>query len=341
MASPYSVQGIKKYIKIPDRRLISGFLNVNMINHNENDGTKDDLAAAVYKKWSGIGEPGTHAYPWNDDAPDADADNRDGMLQTFGDYDVMCFFVGGGMTLHNPVFGTELNQSDLYSAGYLNHSSGDTTWTDGTGGDYQSSEDWFSVLTHKCHHYIKYVPIARFNNAYGHDHADHRRGHPLHKHEITDGSYANLGGAPDEANTYLYSNGTYDTQDSDGTNLSSRSMNSTFGDLSDKTKNTYFTPVDRVKIYGEHDFIIPSHQSTGGNFVYTNGNSSVGNYAHPDGVNTVWNLVVDIGFLGIDENYGGGGAYSADLNWIKTRANVSFFPFGETASFDIADSIFS
>ena len=40
------VQGIKKYIKNPDRRLISGFLTINIIYHNDNDASKDDLAQA-------------------------------------------------------------------------------------------------------------------------------------------------------------------------------------------------------------------------------------------------------------------------------------------------------
>ena len=30
--------------------------------------------------------------------------------------------------------------------------------------------------------------------------------------------------------------------------------------------------------------------------------------------------------------------YQADINWLKSRVNVAFFPFGETASFDISDS---
>ena len=33
-ATGYEIIGVKKYIKIPDRRLISGFLTINIINHN-------------------------------------------------------------------------------------------------------------------------------------------------------------------------------------------------------------------------------------------------------------------------------------------------------------------
>ena len=54
MGAVYETQGIKKYIKIPDRRLISGFLTINIINHSDNDASKDDLASAVYDKWSSL-----------------------------------------------------------------------------------------------------------------------------------------------------------------------------------------------------------------------------------------------------------------------------------------------
>ena len=87
-ATGYEIVGVKKYIKIPDRRLISGFLNVNIINHSDNDSSKDDLASAVFSKWSNLGDPGQFAYPWNGQRS-IEGDDRDGKLQTFGDYDVM------------------------------------------------------------------------------------------------------------------------------------------------------------------------------------------------------------------------------------------------------------
>lgn len=336
MGSVNYVQGIKKYIKIPDRRLISGFLTVNIINHNDNDASKDDLAQAVYDKWSNLGDPGKYAYPWNDNQP-IQGDNRDGKLQTFGDYDVMLFFVGGGMTLHNPTFGTQATQSDLHGAGILSSATGSATWTDGAGSTptYDNSERWFLNDEHKhfCHHYVKYVPLARFNNAYSHNHADHERGHPLKIKKVTGGSYDNLGSSATESHEYLYSNGSYDTEDSTGIGLGRKSLGDFGGDLNDSAKNTYFTPVDRVKIYAEHQFTIPTHTGSGGT-CYSNGNTTNGNYSHPD----VCNLVVDVGFLGVDADYSGSGNYNADIHWMKSRVNVAFFPFGETASFDVSDS---
>jgi len=332
------VQGIKKYIKIPDRRLISGFLTINIINHNDNDASKDDLAQAVYDKWSNLGEPGKHAFPWNDNQP-IQGDDRDGKLQTFGDYDVMLFFVGGGMTLHNPTFGTRATQSDLHGAGILSSPTGPATWTDGAGSTptYDSNERWYLNNEHEhfCHHYVKYVPLARFNNAYSHNNANHERGHPLKIKKVTGGSYDYLGGSVIESHEFLYSNGSYDTKDSADVDLGRKSLGDFGGDLNDNSKNTYFTPVDRVKIYAEHQFTIPTHQNAdGSNICYSNANTTNGNYSHPD----VCNLVVDVGFLGVDADYSGSGNYNADIHWMKSRVNVAFFPFGETASFEVSDS---
>ena len=338
-ATGYEIVGVKKYIKIPDRRLISGFLNVNIINHSDNDSSKDDLASAVFSKWSNLGDPGQFAYPWNGQRS-IEGDDRDGKLQTFGDYDVMLFFIGGGMTLHNPTFGTRATQSDLHGAGIISSDTGPATWTDGAGSTptYDSSERWYLNTEHEhfCHHYVKYVPLARFNNAYSHNHADHKRGHPLKIKKVTGGSYANLGGNATESHEYLYSNGSYDYHDSSNAELGRKSVGDFGGDLNDDAKNTYFTPVDRVKIYAEHQFTIPTHQNgDGSNICYSNGNTTNGNYSHPD----VCNLVVDVGFLGIDQDYSGtGSGYQADINWLKTRVNVGFFPFGETASFEVSDS---
>ena len=45
---------------------------------------------------------------------------------------------------------------------------------------------------------------------------------------------------------------------------------------------------------------------------------------------------------GVDTDYSGSDAtnnYYATDEWIKSRVNVFFQPFGETASFDVADSL--
>ena len=40
-----------RYIKIPDRRLISGFLTINVVSHNDND-DRNDFNQAVHEKHS-------------------------------------------------------------------------------------------------------------------------------------------------------------------------------------------------------------------------------------------------------------------------------------------------
>ena len=41
------VEQVKKFIKMPDRRLISGLLYVNVVNHNNND-SKDDFIQQLH-----------------------------------------------------------------------------------------------------------------------------------------------------------------------------------------------------------------------------------------------------------------------------------------------------
>ena len=92
-------------------------------------------------------------------------------------------------------------------------------------------------------------------------------------------------------------------------------------------------------MYGKHDYTIPTHSNSigdpsSGTFVYTNGNSTVGNYSHQD---DFWSMVVKIKIRGW--NSVGGGTGQSDTEFFKTRTNVMWQPFGETASFNIANSL--
>ena len=47
---------------------------------------------------------------------------------------------------------------------------------------------------------------------------------------------------------------------------------------------------------------------------------------------------IDDKMRGYDDGYSSGGTSQADKEWFKSRTNVFFQPFGETASFDISDN---
>tara|TARA_R100000458_G_C8153355_1_gene160208 strand:- start:110 stop:679 length:570 start_codon:yes stop_codon:yes gene_type:complete len=119
-----------------------------------------------------------------------------------------------------------------------------------------------------------------------------------------------------------------ETQDADGT-------------ISAADGNTYYSPVDTIKIYGKHHLVFESHSTTGsagdGSFrkaySYTSSNA-----AH---VTTFWDLVIDIGLRGSNYQASSGATQqtnNSDASNVKPQINVSFQPFGETASFDISES---
>ena len=149
---------------------------------------------------------------------------------------------------------------------------------------------------------------------------------------LTTQSYATLGHGSAEPFTRIDSSirSTGETQASDGT-------------LSDADGNTYYSPVDTIKIYGKHHLLFESHSTTGSAgsglfrrvYSYTSSNA-----AH---VTTFWDLVIDIGLRGNNpQAVSEGGAEeqtgNADKSNVKPQINVSFQPFGETADFSISDS---
>ena len=99
------------------------------------------------------------------------------------------------------------------------------------------------------------------------------------------------------------------------------------------TGNTYFSPVDKVRIYGSHQFTEDIHyrDPDDGHFVT---NMSAGERAVH--ITTFWDLVIDVGMRGNNASGSAGTHNAATKDIIKTQLNVAFHPFGETADFDIS-----
>lgn len=340
---------VVKYIKFPDRRLVSGFLTVNVVSHDDNDNLDD--ASDEYFTGFGGGEHFETTFPFNGNAPNDP--QRTGFKHSFGDYDCLLFWVAGGMTLHTPSFDTALRQSNLHP-NYISAASGPATWND-TGGAYFDTENWYANVTHPCQHFLKSHLIARINNGYGHiantsttndyykipaitTHQfeyDDNSGQQVTTDNITgDSTNSTTGSRKGKHYRYVVSNGTF-SNDPDGDFVGGPSG---IGDLSDATNNTYFPMVEGVEVYGKHDFTIPTHSDTTGDpstgtMIYTNGNSTVGNYSHQD---NFWSMVIKIKIRGYNPS---GPTGQATHEFFKSRTNVMFQPFGETASFDIANSL--
>ena len=169
-----------KYIKFPDRRLISGFLTINVVSHNDND-SYDDANQYYYDNWgsqpSQIKNP---IQPFNNTQPTDYG--RSGYKHTFGDYDCLLFWVAGGMTLHTPSFDTALRQSNLHP-NYISAASGPATWND-TGGAYFDTENWYVNVTHPCQHFLKSHLISRINNGYGHTDSNYYKNRAILKNSF-------------------------------------------------------------------------------------------------------------------------------------------------------------
>jgi len=359
---------VVKYIKIPDRRMISGLLHINVISHDDNDNI-DDASEYYYANWAGqssqIQKP---TQPFNNQEPKDP--NRTGLKHSMGDYDSLLFFVSGGMTLHEPVFSVgPLSQGYLATNGFINNASGPASWADGTGAfGGTGNENWYTTVTHPCQHFLKYHLISRINNGYGHTVMNdaskkYYKVQPITTHQFeysltgpkflqTDivGSLGNditgdAGSLPDadednsdtrEGNNFrhIVSNGIF-SNDLDGDYVGGIGG---VGDLSVPANNTFFPVVEGVEIYGKHSFNIPQHENVGGaggSFVFSNSDTIQSNYSHQS---NYWSMVIKIKLKGYD-SVTGNGATQATHEFFKSRTNVMFQPFGETASFDIANSL--
>ena len=331
VATPIS---IKKYIKIPPRRLISGFLHINVINHSDND---DKLDAYQWYRDELVNEEEDvgdwwSAQPWYGlAASNFDDEGRANKFLSFGDYDCLLFWVAGGMSLQTPLFtGSALSSGAL--SGYPDTTAG----------------VWYTGIDDYCQNFIKYDLISRMNNGYGHA--------ALMGDEVYNGTVAitknefrsdeiGISGFDSTSTPIDYDTAGGEVPNEHGGNFQkhimscgshSTSANTGDGDidLSTANKNTFFPPVQDVEVYGTHRLNIAT-QTNGATVLY-----SISPTSTPAGYHLTdfWNLVIDIKIRGYDDSYTGGGSSDADKEFFKSRVNVFFQPFGETGNLDISDT---
>ena len=367
------VKQVKKYIKIPDRRLISGLLYVNVVNHVDNDNS-DDFMQEVADA-SSIPDTIGHSNSFSDNASDfhnPGSANRNSYKHSFADYDCFVFYVCGGMSLTGGVFNPHskyvMNMpQDGITRGLLAESGGVTRWT--TDGSFPtgfgaSTQNWDNADVaatwylnaepgDKCSHFVKHHLISRINNGSGHAKADtagalfyKHRGQPQVEYKAS--SIYNEANAPTKTNTNVLSHGVYDIVDTAGTSIGSAGLPTkpgdpeshdsyeqptNLGDFSGDDPNTYYAPVDKIAIYGTHRFEPVSHSTSYGG---GDGNSCYStNHADAVHVTDWWDLVIDIGIRG---NNTSTNSWNTSKQLFKTQTNVFFQPFGETADFDISDT---
>lgn len=354
-APDYHVYQVRKYIKIPDRRLISGLLSVNVGNHVDND-DEDDYIQAVYDNWSGLDASVKNAQPFNNEqtenpgrSPELDAGYPSGPFKhTFADYDCFLFYVCGGMTLHDATVGGPVSGSGLTD--YAN--------TVGT---------WYKDLRHTCQHFVKHHLLSRINNAAGFNIGGANpfsdtfmNGTPVttNTYEVEEEDYtsdsATIVPTSFQNQTqsrrglwtrHILSHGNYDTYDTLGADINSGPGNGyvpgndldpiSSSGADTENKNTYFNPVDRIKIYGLHNMSIAQNTYGGAD---PDNNPIL--YQITSHETDFWSLVLDIGIRGSEEDYAGDGSQIiATQELIKSRINVFFQPFGETANFDFSDEL--
>jgi len=363
---------IKKYIKIPDRRLFSGLLYVNVVNHNDNN-SSDDFIQQVHDiddassgsvsdgiEYSSAFAGITGSTP--NSAQTLHDRGRNNMKTSFADYDCFVFHVCGGMTLAGgPVTPSGLTnaQGGAQLAGLTppmaqTADSGSTyTWLD-TSAQLSSADlsaTWYQNRSNPygdyCSHFVKHHLLSRINNASGHvkatDGSRYFKHRPQLRRKFTVSDDQHYASASSISNEYVMSNGTYDTKTSNGTDLDGKNIitlgtgnsEGAFIDLDnafDGTEdgNTYYSPVDRVTIYGEHQFAPASHFAGSSGVWSTAGTGAV----H---VSDYWDLVVDIGLRGNNAN-GSSSVGTSNKAIMKSQVNVSFQPFGETQAFNVSDS---
>ena len=324
---------IKKYIKIPPRRLISGFLHINVISHDDNDDKKDAYQWYRDEIVAGDQETDWHsAQPWYGQAAGVfDDEGRANKFLSFGDYDCLLFWVAGGMTLQTPLFtGSALSTFTLASNSYPDTTAG----------------VWYTGIDDYCQNFVKYDLISRINNGYGHAALMGDELYlgtvPVTKNEFRSDA-AGVSGHDSTATPPDYDTTGGEAPNTHGGNFQkhimscgshSTSANTGDGDidLSTANKNTFFPPVQDVEVYGIHRLNIAS-QTNGSTLVYSIA-ASEGGYHLTD----FWNLVIDIKIRGYDDGWSSGSPSDADREWFKSRVNVFFQPFGETGNLDISDT---
>ena len=295
---------------------------------------------------------------------------------SFGDYDCLLYWVVGGMTLHPVMFTSSAQtQAELEALGLVDSATLSTNWNDDVtiayhNNAYVDSENWYRTITHPCQHFFKTHLIGRMNNAYGNETENQYlpSGILSNTWELNSNAYGqriieddddqdtddhlvlpgtDVSGSFVQAEVnairsgyssrreglwqrHVLSNGVFSSGGTDGDSIY---------DLSTASNNTYFAPVESVEVYGKHQFLIPT-RSMGGETVYSNGDTNAGggtNYAHTE---DYFDMVVKINYASYDSDSSAANYVSvADKEFFKTRTNVFFQPFGETASFSFSDSV--
>ena len=323
---------IKKFIKIPPRRLISGFLHINVISHDDNDNKKDAYQYYRDKIVAGTQDTDWHgALPWlAQGAANFGDEGRDNKFLSFGDYDCLLFWIAGGFTIQAPLFtGAPASTSYLSANGYPDTTSG----------------SWYTSIDDYCQNFIKYDLISRINNGYGHGALNSSEAYKgtlaVTKNEFRSDEYGWSGhDSTVNPSDYTIAGGT--NPNSHGGNFQkhivscgSHSTSASTGDgdidLSSGNANTFFPPVQDVKVYGTHRLNIAS-QTNGSTPLYS---ISAGGGYH---LTNFWNLVIDIQLRGFDDGWTSGSPSQSDMEWFKSRVNVFFQPFGETGNLDISDT---
>ena len=320
---------IKKYIKVPPRKLISGFLHINVISHEDNDAYED--AYTWYRNklvsGSGIDNDWHQANPFRGQAAsDFDDAGRSNKKLSFGDYDCLLFWVAGGMTLQDPILGTHRDNNYLAANGFS-----DTT-----------VNAWYTSVDDYCQNFIKYDLISRINNGYGHGalmgDEKYTGAVAVTKNEFR-ADEAGISGHDCSSAAPAYAGLTHNTHGGHfEKHIVSCGSYSTSGDgdedLTAGNKNTFFPPVQSVEVYGTHYHNIVSQTNSAESETVFSISPSEGGYHSKD----FWNLVIDIKMRGFDDGWTSGSPSQADMEWFKNRTNVFFQPFGETASFHISDN---
>jgi hypothetical protein len=283
------------------------------------------------------------------------------MKHSFADYDCFVFHVAGGMTLsggiREPIVTTTITGGgNLVSAGYATGPvDGEYTWVDGgklTDADLDGT--WYQSETPErlnpygdyCSHFVKSHLISRINNASGHHTgvSDFNKHRPILNQEYSQSTLNNENSMPTTDVNRVLSNGTYATKDTVGEDLGMDSIteleygaidNVGYQKIDDDNRgsssdgNTYFAPVDDIKIYGQHNIVTESH---------VNSSDTTTIWQNKSHESTFWSLVIDIGIRGANGDTSQN--YVASVSDIfQNRINISFQPFGETANFDIDDSL--
>ena len=320
---------IKKYIKVPPRKLISGFLHVNVVSHEDNDGYED--AYTWYRNklvsGSGIDNDWHQANPFRGQAAsEFDDAGRSNKKLSFGDYDCLLFWVAGGMTLQDPILGSLVDGATLAGTGYS-----DTT-----------QNAWYTSIDDYCQNFIKYDLISRINNGYGHGELmgdeKYTGAVAVTKNEFR-ADEAGISGHDCSSAAPAYAGLSHNSH---GGNFQKHIVscgsysNSGHGneDLSAGDQNTFFPPVQSVEVYGQHHTNVVS-QTNGSTPLYSISPSST-----PAGYHSkeFWNLVIEVKIRGFDDGWTSGSPSQADMEFFKSRTNIFFQPFGETASFNISDT---